>query len=62
MRRHVEALIALAREKPDDLGSGFGEPAETPRHALGGVVTWLDDESCAPAVAQDARAAYDALP
>lgn len=52
----VDELIALARRKPDDLGSAFGEPGDTPRNALRTIAQKLADGGCAPTVLPRVRA------
>ena len=63
LRELVEDLVALAREKPDDIGTAVeGYPLKTPRSGLREVTGDLEEGGCVPAVAAQSRAALDALP
>ena len=63
LRELVEDLVALAREKPDDIGTAVeGYPLKTPRSGLREVTGDLEKGGCVPAVAAQSRAALDALP
>lgn len=63
LRELVEDLVALAREKPDDIGTAVeGYPLKTPRSGLREVTEDLEEGGCVPAVAAQSRAALDALP
>lgn len=62
LHAEVRSVARLARKKPDDLGSAYGEPPQTPRSTLVELVEELEAERCAPAVAQTARDALRALP
>ena len=61
VRARVNDLIRLARRKPDDIGTAFGEAKNTPRNGLKQVVAALEEDDCAPAVAQTAREALASL-
>lgn len=61
LRARVNDLIRLARRKPDDIGTAFGEPKNTPRNGLRQVVEALAEDDCAPAVEQTARDALATL-
>ena len=61
LRSNVNDLIRLARRKPDDIGTAFGEPKNTPRNGLRQVVEALEEGHCEPAIAETARDALESL-